>query len=333
MGLCGVTAERLPWAHGMGQQTVEYRWFLAKWARRLSWKETAETFKTSWDTVYRAVRFAVGWGLVHREISGVEAIGVDEIQWRRGHRYLTLVYQIDEGMRRLLWIAQERTESSLERFFDLLGDDVLPTLRYVCSDMWGPYLEVFRRRAGEAVQILDRYHIMARLNKAIDEVRAAEARRLQADGYEPVLKHSRWCLLKRPANLTARQTVKLSELLRYNLRTVRAYLLREEFQRFWTYQTHGWARRFFREWAARAMRSKLEPLKRVVRSLRKHEPLLLNWFRARGQISAGIVEGLNNKAKLTMRKSYGFRTADAIETALYHNLAALPQQKLAHDFC
>lgn len=171
------------------------------------------------------------------------------------------------------------------------------------------------------------------MNKAIDEIRAAEAKRLKADGYEPVLKHSRWCLLKRPGNLTDRQTVKMRELLRYNLRTVRGYLLKEDFQRFWTYHTPGWARRYFREWSTRVMRSQLDPLKKAVRSLREHEALLLNWFRARGEISAGIVEGLNNKAKLTIRKSYGFRTPDAIEVALYHNLGHLPQQKLAHDFC
>lgn len=330
---CGVKAERIPWAKGMSQQTLEYRWFLSTWAQRLSWKEVGEVFHASWDSVYRAVRFAVYWGVIHREIKGVEAIGVDEIQWRRGHQYLTLVYQIDGGMRRLLWVAQDRTESALDKFFDVLGDDILPTLRFVCSDMWRPYLQVFQKRAGNAVHVLDRYHIMARLNKAIDEIRAGEARRLKADGYEPILKHSRWCLLKRPANLTERQTVKMKDLLRYNLRAVRGYLLKEDFQRFWSYETPGWARRFFREWATRAMRSKLEPLKKVVRSLREHEELLLNWFRARGEISAGIVEGLNNKAKLTMRKSYGFRTPEAIEIALYHNLGKLPQQKLPHDFC
>lgn len=273
------------------------------------------------------------WGVIHREIQGVEAIGVDEIQWRRGHQYLTLVYQIDSGMRRLLWVAQGRTESALDGFFDVLGDSILPTLRFVCSDMWRPYLQVFQRRAGHAVHVLDRYHIMARLNKAIDEIRAGEAKRMKADGYEPILKHSRWCLLKRPANLTGQQTVKMKELLQYNLRAVRGYLLREDFQRFWSYETPGWARRFFREWATRAMRSKLEPLKKVVRSLREHEDLLMNWFRARGEISAGIVEGLNSKAKLTMRKSYGFRTPEAIEIALYHSLGKLPQQKLTHDFC
>jgi len=330
---CGIVVERVPWGQGKCKQTHEYRWFLARWARRLSWDETARIFHTSWNTVYRAVRHAVAWGVVHRDVRGVEAIGVDEIQYQRGHKYLTLVYQIDDGCRRLLWVAKDRTEKSLESFFDILGYEILPTLKFACSDMWKPYLDVIRRRTEGVVQILDRYHIMARLNKAIDKIRAAEARRLKADGYEPVLKHSRWCLLKRRSNLTDRQTVTIRELLQYNLQSVRAYLQREDFQRFWEYHSPTWAGKFLDEWTSRVMRSRLEPMKEVARSLRKHQGLLLNWFRAEGRISAGTVEGFNNKAKLTMRKSYGFRSDHAIEVALYHTLGELPEKKFTHEFC
>lgn len=330
---CGVTVEEVPWGDGKCQQTTSYRWFLASWARRLSWQEVANIFRSSWDTVYRSVHYAVFWGLANRDESGVTALGIDEIAWQKGHHYLTLVYQIDAGMKRLLWIGTERTEKTLHEFFDLLGATVTPTLQYVCSDMWKPYLKTIRERASDAVHVLDRYHLMAKLNRAIDEIRAAEARQLKADGYEPVLKHSRWCLLKRPGNLTDKQTLKLSELLKYNLKSVRAYLLREDFQRLWTYHSPGWARNFLREWCARTMRSQLEPMKKMARSLREHEELILNWFRAKGEISAGIVEGFNNKAKLTMRKSFGFRSQEAIKMALYHSLGALPEPKFTHRFC
>jgi transposase len=330
---CGIVVEQVPWGDGKCRQTKEYRLFLARWARRLSWSEVAAVFHTSWDTVYRAVQYVVSWGLVHRDESGIEAIGIDEIQYQRGHKYLTLVYQIDAGCRRLLWVGRDRTEQTLQSFFDTLGWAVLPGLKYVCSDMWKGYLKVIRERAGDAVHVLDRYHIMARLNKAIDEVRADEARRMMEDGYEPILKHSRWCLLKRPVNLTGKQVVKLKELMEYNLAAIRAYLLREEFQRFWEYYSPAWAGKFLDDWITQALRSRLEPMKREARSLRKHRELLLNWFRAKGEISAGIVEGFNNKAKLAMRKSYGFRTDQGIETALYHNLGQLPEPKFTHEFC
>jgi transposase len=266
-------------------------------------------------------------------MTGIEALGVDEVQWQRGHRYLTLVYQIDAGARRLLWVGLDRTEDSLRGFFRTLTDEAKGSIRYLCSDMGKPYLNVLAQEASQAIHVLDRFHIMQAMNKAIDEVRAEEARRLKRDGYEPVLKHARWCLLKRPENLTRKQTVKLAELVKYNLRSVRSYLLREDFQRFWTYQYPGWARRFLREWCTRTMRSRIDPMKKVARMLRGHEELILNWFKARGTISAGVAEGLNNKVKLTTRKAYGVRTFDAVKTALYHNLGSLPEPELTHRFC
>ena len=304
---CGVTAERVPWARGKCHLTIRYRWFLARWAKRLSWDEVACIFHTTWKNVFQSVKHAVFWGMLHEESGPIEAIGVDEIQWGRGHCYLTLVYQIEEGMKRLLWVAQERTEQSLRGFFQTLSEEVRLSIRFVCSDMWQPYLNVIAEQVKHAVHVLDRFHIMKKMNEAIDEVRRSEAARLERDGYEPVLKHSCWCLLKRPENRTEKETVKLSELLQYNLQSVRSHLLREDFQRFWEYSSPGWAVKFLDQWCIRTMRSKSEPMKKMARSLREHRELILNWFRAGGTVSAGAVEGLNNKAKLTTRKAYGFR--------------------------
>lgn len=330
---CGVTVEMVPWCDGKNHLTTTYRWFLASWAKRLSWSEVAAVFRSSWDSVQRAVSHAVEWGLAHRDLSELTGLGIDEVAWGRGQTYLTLVYDIGPGTRRLLAVAQERTEASLRTCLDGLGEAVCGRVRYVCSDMWQPYLKVIGERLGQAVHVLDRFHVMQQFGKALDDIRAAEAKRLERDGYEPVLKRSRWCFLKRPENLTDKQTVKLSELLKYNLRTVRAYLLREEFQRLWGYKSGWWAGKFLDEWTGRVMRSRLEPMKRVARSIRSHRGLILNWFRARGLVSAGAVEGLNNKVKLVTRKSYGFRTAEVARLALLHNLGQLPEPKHTHRFC
>jgi len=329
---CGVKVEQVPWCDGKNQLTTTYRWFLAGWAKRLSWKGVADAFDTTWQNVFRSVKHVVSWGLTHRELEGIEAIGVDEVQWQKGHKYLTLVYQIDSGSKRLLWIGKDRTAKTFLRFFRMLGKERSRRLKFVCSDMWKPYLKVIAKKAAQAIHVLDRFHIMQKMNKAIDEVRASEARQMKADGYEPILKHSRWCLLKRRENLTEKQTVKLSELMKYNLKSVRAHLLREDFQQFWEYVSPGWAEKFLDEWCTRTMRSQLEPMKKVARTLRNHRELILNWFRAKGGLSSGIVEGLNNKVKLTTRKSYGFRTYEAVETALYHNLGALPEPEFTHRF-
>ena len=330
---CGVRVEAVPWATGKHHLTKTYAWFLARWARRLSWKEAAEVFHTSWQKVFRSVEMAVEWGRVHQDLDDIEAIGIDEIQWQRGHRYLTLVYQIDAGCRRLLWIGKNREAKTLLRFFHWFGNERGAALRFICSDMWQPYLKVVAKKAAQAAHVLDRFHIIKQLGKAIDDVRAQEVKTLKAEGYEPVLKRTRWLLLKRPENLAEKQEPRLAELLQYNLRTVRAYLLKEDFQFFWEYHSPYWAGQFLDRWCMRTMRSRLAPMKKVARSLRNHRELLLNWFRAKGAISAGVVEGFNNKAKLTMRKAYGFRTYKAIEVALYHTLASLPEPQTTHRFC
>jgi transposase len=329
---CGVKVERVPWAEGKESLTTEYRWFLAAWAKRMSWKEVSEAFHVSWDRVYDAVKQAVSWGLAQRDLEGIQAIGVDEVQWHRGHHYQTVVYQLDEGRKRLLWIGPDRTAKTLLRFFRFLGKPRTGKLQFICSDMWQAYLKVIAKKAGQAVHVLDRFHIMQRMGKALDEVRAAEVKQLKQDGYEPILKGAKWLLLKRPENLTDQQAVKLQELLRYNLQSVRSHVMKEDFQRFWDYVYPAWAGKFLDEWCTRAMRSRIDPMKKVARMLRDKRELVLNWFRAEGQLSAGIVEGFNNKLKLITRKSYGFRTQEAYETALYHNLGALPEPKFTHRF-
>ena len=156
---------------------------------------------------------------------------------------------------------------------------------------------------------------------------------MKSEGHDPILKHSRWCLLKRPSRLTEKQGMKLADLLRHNLKTVRSYLLKEEFQLFWDYVAPYWAGRFLDGWCRQAMRSRIEPMKKVARMLRSHRELLLNWFRAKGEISGAVVEGYNNRAKLTTRKAFGFRTFDAAQVALYHTLGALPEPEWTHRFC
>ena len=322
----------MPWGMGKHTLTRAYMLYLAHWAKKLSWLETARSFHTSWEKVCHAVEYVVQWGLEHRQLGPIRAIGVDEIAYGRGHTYLTLIYQIEAGCVRLLWVGEERTEESFEKVFTLIGKELGEKIEFVCSDMWKPYLKLIAKHCTNALNILDRFHVVAKMNLAVDEVRAGETRRLVQDGYEPVLKKSRWCLLKRRANLTDKQRIKLRDVLRYNLRSVRSYLLKEDFQRLWEYDSPTWAGKFLDQWCGEVMRSRIEPMKKFARTVRAHRELLLNYFRAKKAFSSGVVEGLNNKAKVTMRKAYGFRTFRITEISLYHALGKLPEPKLAHSF-
>lgn len=332
--VCGPTVEEVPWATGKQHLTTTYAWFLAGWAKRVSWTEVARVFHSTWDSVYRSVTMAVEWGRAHQTLEGITAIGFDEIQWQPGHRsFLTLVYEITAGHRRLLWIGQNRTKTTAREFFTWLGETRIKALRFVCSDMWGAYISVVAEQAGAAQHVLDRFHITQLMNKAIEQVRRAEVHALRQRGRPALLTHARWVLLRRPKNRTAKDRGRLRELVRHNLSAVRAMLLREEFQRFWTYHDHIWADMFFDGWCRTVMRSRIAPMKTVVKSLRQHRSLLLNWFAAEGEISTAAVEGMNNKAKLTLRKAYGFRGYRCLETALYHTLGKLPEPTSTHRFC
>ncbi|MFK0572686.1 transposase [Endozoicomonas sp.] len=139
---CGVKVEEVPWAQGKNELTKAYMQFLAFWARKMSWKEVAETFNTSWEKVFHSVEYIVDWGLKHRCLDKIKAIGIDEIAYQLGHKYLTVVYQIDRGYTRLLWIGEERTEKTIRSFFEFFTESRSKQLEFVCSDMWKPYVKV-----------------------------------------------------------------------------------------------------------------------------------------------------------------------------------------------
>ena len=203
----------------------------------------------------------------------------------------------------------------------------------MASDMWKAFLTVVAIRCADALHVLDRFHVAQLLSKAIDETRRQEVRALRASGQKPVLTKTRWLLLKRPKNLTRGERGRLRDLVAINLRSVRAYLLKEQFDRFWKYRSILAATRFLESWTRMAMRSRIEPIKKFARTLREHRRELQNWFLARGKFAAGATEGFNNKARITTRKAYGFRTYDHARIALYHALGDLPTPPwLAHRF-
>ena len=334
----GVVVEHIPWSDGKRPITRAMMGFLARWARRLSWRETARAFQTSWEAVYRSVEWFVEWGLAERKLEGIKSIGVDEIHWGHGLRadnFLTVIYQIDGHCRRLLWVGKRRTERTLREGLQTLGSEVVKGLQFVCSDMWKPYLNVLAAEAGQALHVLDRFHIAMHLNQAVDQVRRAEGSRLKQAGAEKAkqLKHLRWPLLRRGSRVRGHAREKLNALLASKLATARAWELKEVFHHFWTYKSVIWAGAFLDYWTERAMRSRLEPMKKIARMLRSHEELILNWFRAKGEVSSGAVEGLNNKIRVVTRRSYGFRTYKAQEIALYHTLGRLPEPESTHRFC
>lgn len=327
-GTCGkVKVEAIPWSEGKSRLSKGLIWLLAFWCKLLPWKQVAHMFGVHWNTVAAAVRQAVDYGLAHRGMDGVVYIGIDELSRRKGHVYVTNVYDLKE--KRLLWSGEGRSQATLRAFFAEHGEALKPGVTGVCCDMWQPYIDMVKEQWPQATLVFDRFHIMQQLLRAVDEVRRGEARELKKTNPE-LLKRTRYLWLKNPERLTDKQRARLGHLEKLNLRCHRAYLLKESFREFFAYQHKGWASRFLKKWFWWATHSRLKPLRDFAWTLRRHEQDILNYFEMR--IHNGAVEGMNNKAKIVSHRCYGFRTAHTYITALYHCLGKLPEPELAHRF-
>jgi transposase len=300
---------------------------LATWSRTLPWQQVAKLFGCAWGTVAAAVEEAVEYGLAKRDLGELTHVGIDEISRKRGHVYVTNVY--DLIAKRLVWSGAGRSADTLKAFFDFLGPERIGKLKGICCDMWQPYIEVIKERAPQAVMVFDRFHIVRHLMDAVDQVRRDEIREKGA-AHKQLVTRSRYVWLKNPWNLTDAQATRLSQLEGLNLKINRAYLLKEAFREFWNYRRAGWAKRYLKRWFWWATHSRLPPMRDFAWMLRRHQGDILNYFRV--PIHNGSVEGLNNKAKLIIHKAYGFRTATTYIRNLYHCLGDLPLPKIMHRF-
>jgi transposase len=297
---------------------------LATWARILAWNVVGQIYGFHWNTVRKAVKDIVDYGLENRDLSNLLYIGVDEISRKKGHVYHTQVYDLTE--KKLIWSGEDRTSETLKAFFDYLGEDHCKKIEAVCCDMWAPYVDAIKEHLPNALLVFDKFHIVRHLLNAVDDVRKEEAKRLDSD----LLKKTRYIWLKNPWNLTEIQKTKLSDLEKINLKVNRAYILKEAFRRFWDYSYPAWAKKYLDRWFWWATHSRLEPIRKFAWMIRRHQDDILNYFKVR--IDNGAVEGLNNKAKSISHRAYGYRSAETFKLALYHSMSDLPMPQLTHKF-
>jgi transposase len=311
--------ERLPWATPWQRITEALSLALARLSQMLSWKETSEHYAVDWKTVASAVKNAVTEGLRRRKWKPLRAIGIDEVSRSKGQRYLTLVYDLER--RRLVWIGENRDAETMRRFFAWLGPRKARSVVIVCCDMWAVYLEAVRANLQRAKVVFDRFHVVKHLNRAVDEVRRQTWRLLRGEE-KSAFKKTRWLWLKNPWNLKREEKRRLSELCRRNSPIVRAYYLKETFQRFWDYKSPGWSEPYMKQWLWWASHCRLEPFVKFGRMIRKHLDGILLWTRL--PVANGALEGMNNKVKVVSHRAYGYRTVETYITAIWHGCAELP---------
>ncbi len=311
-----VKVEKVPWAEPWSRVTMALAAAVAVMARQLSWLEVASYFDLDWKTVAEIVRFAVTEGLKRRRWKPLHRIGVDEVSRRKGHTYLTLVYDLERG--RIVWIGETRKREAIDSFFQWLNPRRGRSIRAVCCDMWAPYADSIREHLPQATLVFDRFHLVRHCLDALDEVRREEVRHLTGSGKQAI-KGTRFILLKNPWNLTSGQRdclLALATTVKANRRLLRGYLLKESFQLFWGYRSPFHAKRFLNHWLWQATHSRLKAMKKFAELVKTHIDGILAWTTL--PVSNGMSEGLNNKVKLISHRAFGYRTATYFIAAIYH---------------
>ena len=302
---CGPRLEQLEWLGSYARVTRRLAEAVARLCSVTSVRHVAQFYRLDWKTVKAIDCTALERRLGPIDLSSVEIIGMDEFAIHKGHRYATVV--VDPTRKRVLWVGRGRGREDIGAFFDLLGSEGCRRLKAVVMDMHGAFIEEVRARCPQAEIVYDLFHVVARYGReVIDRVRVDQANALGTDrAARHVVKSARWLLLRNASSLQPEGRIALKELLRANRPIAVAYLLRDELKALWQYRYAAYAERLWRQWYHRAVRSRIEPLKRFARRLKPYVRGII--AHCRYPLGTNLIEGINNKIKVIKRIAYGFR--------------------------
>ncbi len=314
-GRCGIVVEAVTWAEPKSGFTRRFEELVAWKAQRQDKTSIQTEMRIAWRTVGAIIERVVQRHRAPIDFARLRAISVDELSYRKGHHYLTLVADLESGG--IIWSKEGRSEATLTAFFDEIGPDACAAIRHAAIDMSAAYRNAIEKRLPNARIVFDRFHVQQLASKAVDEVRRELWRSVRDSDHEAArgVKNTRWALLKRPWNVTPKQDEVLSDLARSNTKLYRAYLLKESLAGIYDrLLLPGWARRRFKEWLAWASRSRMAPFVKLGRTVREHFEGILAYFETGYTTSQS--EGLNTKARLATRQAFGFHSADAVRAMI-----------------
>ena len=314
---CGCRTEQIDWLDRYSRVTQRLAESVVRLCEVLPIQHVAQHYGMSWNTVKRIHKTHLQQELEPADFAGITLIGMDEFAIQKGHRYATVI--VDMETKRVLWVGRGRSREDIRPFFDLLGEEGCKQLKAVAMDMNGAYEEEVRSHCPDVDIIYDLYHVKAKYNRdVVERVRIDELGRVR--GGRPdrkVTQNQRWLLLRSKANLTSKEDrVSLRELLSANKRIYTVYLLKEDLNHLWSYRSRAAANKFWNQWYRRAIYSKIEPLKKFARNLKTYMPGIL--AHCDYPIGTSLIEGINNKIKVIKRMAYGFRDDDYFFLRIRH---------------
>lgn len=318
----GVQQVRVPWAEPRSRFTLLMEPLIIDLMLQCSTVTGAcRIAGITWDEAWGIMDRAVGRGRVRKEARPIRYIGVDEKAFRKGHRYHTIVCDLDRST--VEYVAEDRKTESLGGYYDQLTPAQRAALAGVAMDMWEPYIQATRARlpGGDDRIVFDRFHIMREMTRSVDTVRKQEHRAfLRDDGDSPLTK-TKYLWLFSQERLPERHADAFAAVQALNLKVGRAWAIKEGLRTLWTFRQGAAVRRFFDQWYAWAIRSRLEPVKKVARMIQRHLDGVLRFVKH--PITNGVAEGLNSKIMSIKRKAGGFRNPQNFTTAIYFHCGGL----------
>ncbi|MDJ0766729.1 MAG: ISL3 family transposase [Myxococcota bacterium] len=313
---CGVRVELVPWARPGSRFTRPLEEMTAYLAQITNKTEVSRMMGISWRTVGNIVKRVVADKLDPKRLDELRNIGVDELSFRKRHKYITTV--VDHDTKRIVWAAEGKSAETLDAFFDELGEERTALLESITIDMSAAFIKSIKAKAPKAQIVFDRFHVQKLASDAVDKVRREMVRNLkELDDPEEAaaIKKSRYALLKNPWDLSAKEWDKLAAIQKHNAPLYRAYLLKESLAAVFDETSQDQAGKELDRWLAWASRSKLGPFVTTAQTIREHKDGILAYIKTR--LTNGLVEGFNNKLRMIARRAFGFHSADALIGMLF----------------
>ena len=316
----GIRQVAVPWSDPGSRFTAWFEALVIDWLREANVLAIARRMRLSWDQVAGIQARAVRRGLARRESKPPTQIGVDETSFQKRHEYVTIVHDIDEEV--VVHVADDRTQEALEAYFEDLGPKVCAALERIAMDMWAPFIGATRAQVpdADAKIVFDKFHIAKHLGDAVDQVRKRENRELASQGNER-LKRTKYLWLLNPDRMSAKQWREFAPLRNSRLQVARAWAIKEAAMLLWGYVRRGWAEHMWERWYRWAIRSRLEPIKRVARMIKRHWEGVIN--AATTDVTNARAEAINSRIQWVKRMACGFRNRKNFRNAIYFHLGGL----------
>mgnify|MGYP006435080793 CR=1 FL=1 len=309
----GRVTEQVPWADAGARVSYRFEYLMLRYCQIMTQKAAAELLRLPRSTLSDLLHRSIQTLRAGHRIRALKVVGIDEISYHKGHKYATLVYDLERSC--VVWVGAGKGREAADRFFnEALSDYQKARIQTACCDMSQAYIGAIKAHCPNAALVLDRFHIVKALNAAVDEVRKEQWREASQAGRK-ALKGLRWLLSRHSSTRTRRDTRNLKALDKHNRRIYRAWRLKEEFEHFWTYKAPWAAERFLKRWTKSALLSRLEPMREFVHTLRRHQSAVIAFIDT--QVTNATAEGLNRIVRMVKNRASGYRHLDALSDMIY----------------